>query len=89
MNIYYKDEDCWLGWSEEQGILFLHTEVFSWSLSKYKKYLAIFAQLINNFPNRTLYSVATTKKALKFNELFGLVIDHVTEDNKYIMKIEV
>lgn len=88
MNIFYKDKDFWLGWSENQGILFLHIDVYNWSFSVYKKILFTFSDLLNQFKGKILFSVCGTKKEKKFNELFGLQEVTVLEDGTYLMKVE-
>ena len=88
MIIFYKDSDLWLGWTEESGIISVHTEIYAWSLSKYKKYLVVFGSFLNTIKAPVVYSVAKTEKAKKFNELFGFSILK-EESGVYTMKLEV
>src|SRR4030042_1576908 len=45
----YSDEDIILHlvYFTEQNLCFIHSEVKKWSLSKYKKYLLVFAEILN------------------------------------------
>ena len=87
MNIFYEDEDGWLGWSEKDNIISIHTEIVNWNILKYKKYLFIFSSMLNKFKGRELYSIAKTEKAKKFNELFGLSLLE-EKDGVFIMGIK-
>lgn len=90
MMTFYEDTDCWLGYSVEQGIVSVHTEIFSkWSVSKYKKYLGILASFLNYIDKDVIYSVCKTEKAKKFNELFGFEELYRTKEDYYIMRLYV
>lgn len=67
----YEDQECWLGYSTEENLYFLHTEVYSWSLSKYKKYLGILSNVLKQIPAKKVYSLCQNEKTKKFNALFG------------------
>lgn len=85
MNIFYQDEDCWLGWTEEGEFVSLHTEVGKWSLGKYKKYISILAKFLT-YINKDVYALAVTDKHKKFNELFGFS-EIMKTDEGYVMGI--
>lgn len=87
MIIYYKDEDGWLGYTDQAQFISVHTEINKWSLSSYKKYLSVLANFLNHFKGKRILSLARTKKARKFNELFGFYCIEETETGEYVMEI--
>jgi len=93
LNIFYKDEDLWLGWTEQdteikEKTIFIHTEIYNWSLKKYKKFLIVFSSFLNSRRGETLYSITKTEKEKKFNELFGMSLYGTTKENYFVMRIE-
>lgn len=76
MILLYKDEDIELtmeyyeiipGWG-------LHTKVKSWSLSKYKKFISIFGEILQSLSKEgitKLYAIPPTKLEEKWQMLFG------------------
>ena len=76
MEILYKEDSGFLGmsYSEELEAYVLHTDVTLWSTEEFKRYLAIFSQVLNMLYERGIkevYGICDTEKELKFNELFG------------------
>lgn len=70
----YKDEDCWIGryWNPPTDSWVLGITINSWSLSKYKKYLLVFAKTLSKYPANYLALVKGPKEK-KFNEMFGML----------------
>lgn len=70
----YSDEDINISMEKfpllPKGWL-LHTKVNSWSISKYKKYLLIFGNLLNNIQDNKLYAIPPSEKEEKWQMLFG------------------
>ena len=96
MIILHDNEDGWLGidYEEADGIFVLYSGIRTkWSLSKYKKYLILFGEIINKLKVDELYSFAFDEKSKKFNELFGFQdVGHgLTEDYVpfRLMKLEI
>lgn len=85
----YEDRDCWLGYSNVDGFITLHTLIESWSPSKYKKYINVLASCLEGLDTDIVYSVAKNKKAKRFNELFGFTETGRTKENYYIMRLYV
>jgi len=71
--ILYEDEDVklWKYYDEVVRQWILSVEVRKWSPSAYKKYLAIFANVLNK--HDVLLSYVKGEKQKKFNLLFGMV----------------
>src|SRR4030042_5937416 len=74
----YSDEDIILHlvYFTEQNLCFIHSEVKKWSLSKYKKYLLVFAEILNQLHKEgidELFAIPPTEKEEKWQGLFGFV----------------
>lgn len=71
MKTLYDDGNCWLGLDYLEDLPFLHVKIESFSPSKYKEYLVEFNKVLLDNNLKQVYSVCTTEKAKKFNEIFG------------------
>lgn len=80
----YIDEECWLGryFDPSYKVWILGTEITKWSLSSYKKYISIFANIITNYPENYI-SLVKTEKEKKFNMLFGFKETGILVNTEY------
>jgi len=88
MNTFYKDGEDWLGWTDDNGVISVHVEIASWSLSSYKKYIKILVDFLKTVDAKCVYTIAKTDKAKKFNELFGFNQAGLTEEGWYVMELQ-
>lgn len=70
--ILYEDDSGWIGRYKEPTTSqwILGVEISKWSLSEYKRYIKIFAEVLNKYPE-TYYSLVKGEKEKKFNMMFG------------------
>lgn len=76
MIVVYFDEDVKvsLEWVDVLNSYAIHTKVNEWSLSKYKKYLSVFAEILNTLEKEgvtKIYAIPPSEKEEKWEELFG------------------
>ena len=79
MKIIFDDGNVQLRLSYDEIVPILHVDIVEFSKDLYKKYLVEFIKVLRDNNLSTVYSVCSTEKAKKFNELFGF---------KYLCTIE-
>ena len=89
----YSDDDIVLNlvYFAEQKVCFIHSDVKKWSLSKYKKYLLIFAEILNQLHKEgidELFAVPPTEKEEKWQGLFGFTDTGHKIDSYKVMGIK-
>lgn len=89
INILYKDEDSWLGYTTEEGLYILHMETNpdTWSLSQAKRFYHILVNALKDIPAQMVFSVCKTNKAVKFNQMYGFDVIEV-KDNLTLMGLQ-
>lgn len=70
-NLLYKDSNFIVEWEELEDCLFLHCNVFNWSLSTLRTMYAVFAELRHIALSRGFSSMSTITPNPKFAKLFG------------------
>lgn len=70
--LYEDGNGFWLGRYKEPtfNVWILGVTISRWSLSEYKRYIKIFAEVLHKHPE-TYYSLVNSEKEKKFNMLFG------------------
>ena len=93
MKILYQDEDgtVLLQYVEAVDEYFIHTHVYSWSLSKYKKYIKIFGGILADLREQgitNLKATPVTGKDEKWEELFGFVDSGIRIGQRKVMELD-
>ena len=98
IRLLYKDVNCKvsISISEDLNLPMAHIEINGWSLSLYKRYLLVIGSCLNLIKEEgvlSIYAIARTEKAQKFNSLFGFspisdVIDKETNNIYKLMRLE-
>jgi len=93
MKILYQDEDITilLQYVEEVNDYFMHTHVYSWSLSKYKKYLKVLGSILVELKKENITNVKAippTEQDEKWEKLFGFVDSGIRLGQYKVMELD-